>query len=78
MTNISIVTKMSIALVLVALPLDVAYAGPPFATDDPEPTDYGHFEIYLSNISSVGRNAADGDGVVTRWSRTPRAEGASP
>jgi hypothetical protein len=24
-----------------------AFAGPPFATDDPEPTDYQHFEIYF-------------------------------
>jgi len=24
-----------------------ALAGPPFATDDPEPTDYGHWENYL-------------------------------
>ena len=24
-----------------------AVAGPPFATDDPEPTDYHHFEVYL-------------------------------
>jgi hypothetical protein len=24
-----------------------ALAGPPFATDDPEPTDYQHFEIYF-------------------------------
>lgn len=24
-----------------------ALAGPPYATDDPEPTDYRHFEIYL-------------------------------
>jgi len=69
---------MSIALVLAALPLDVAYAGPPFATDDPEPTDCGHLEIYLSNISSVGRNAAGGNRAATHRLRTPRAEGASP
>ena len=23
-----------------------AWAGPPFVTDDPEPTDLGHWEIY--------------------------------
>jgi len=32
-----------IALLLVATP---AMAGPPFVTDDPEPTDQGHWEIY--------------------------------
>ena len=25
-----------------------AFAGPPFTTDDPEPTDYQHYEVYLS------------------------------
>jgi hypothetical protein len=35
------------ALALAAMPLRVAHAGPPFVTDDPEPTDFGHFEIYL-------------------------------
>jgi hypothetical protein len=24
-----------------------ALAGPPFVTDDPEPTELGHFEMYL-------------------------------
>ena len=33
----------TLALVLIAAP---ARAGPPFVTDDPEPTDIGHWEIY--------------------------------
>ena len=28
----------------------VAFAGPPFLTDDPEPVDYHHYEIYLFSI----------------------------
>jgi hypothetical protein len=36
-----------VALALAAAPLTAAHAGPPFVTDDPEPTDYRHFEIYL-------------------------------
>ena len=38
----------------IALP---AKAGPPFVSDDPEPTDYQHYEIYLF---TNGSNATDG------------------
>src|SRR5690348_14235067 len=34
-----------------------AQAGPPYVSDDPEPTDYQHYEIYLF---TTGSNAADG------------------
>jgi len=34
-------------------------AGPPFATDDPEPTEYGHFEIYAySEGTHVSNNTS--------------------
>lgn len=36
----------------------LAVAGPPFATDDPEPTDYKHYEIYL-----FGSGTSTHDGV---------------
>ncbi len=29
-----------------------ALAGPPYLSDDPEPTDYGHFEIYAFGLGS--------------------------
>ena len=35
----------SIAALLLAVPT-VAWAGPPFVTDDPEPTDLHKWEIY--------------------------------
>jgi hypothetical protein len=38
------VTLLGLGLALVANP---ALAGPPYITDDPEPTDTGHFENYL-------------------------------
>lgn len=38
---------------------ELALAGPPYVTDDPEPTDYGHFEIYAF---SAGTNTRDGTG----------------
>src|ERR1700749_4484690 len=36
-----------------------ALAGPPYVTDDPEPTDTGHYEIYLF---ADGTSARDGSG----------------
>lgn len=36
-----------------------ALAGPPFVTDDPAPTDYGHYEIYAF---AQGSEARDGRG----------------
>jgi len=35
-----------------------AQAGPPFVTDDPEPTDDGHFEIYAFAQGSEARDGA--------------------
>jgi hypothetical protein len=35
-----------LTLLFVALSTSCALAGPPFVTDDPEPTDYQHWEIY--------------------------------
>jgi hypothetical protein len=34
-----------------------AAAGPPFLTDDPEPTEAGHWEIYAPLLESSGRGA---------------------
>ena len=35
-----------------------AHAGPPFQTDDPDPVEYRHFEMYAFSLSdSTGRNA---------------------
>ncbi len=36
-----------LALALILLLPMTAEAGPPYVTDDPEPTDLGHFEVYL-------------------------------
>jgi hypothetical protein len=35
-----------LALLFIALTASPVLAGPPFVTDDPEPTDYQHWEIY--------------------------------
>ena len=34
-----------------------AWAGPPFLTDDPEPTDTGHWEIYAPLLEAEGNGA---------------------
>jgi hypothetical protein len=45
------------ALVVLALALPTAaLAGPPFLTDDPEPTDTGHWEIYAPLAEAEGRH----------------------
>lgn len=43
---------------LVAQP---AFAGPPYVSDDPEPTDYRHFEIYTYNSGTNTFNGTDGE-----------------
>jgi hypothetical protein len=43
--------------------LHPAFAGPPFVSDDPEPTSYKHFEIYTFNngkATSSGLSGASG------------------
>ena len=37
--------RLAVLLALLATP-NVAWAGPPYVTDDPQPTDVGHWEIY--------------------------------
>jgi Putative MetA-pathway of phenol degradation len=38
-----------------------AFAGPPYVTDDPEPTDLGHFEIYAFTGGTTARDGAGGE-----------------
>jgi hypothetical protein len=47
-----------VLLLLIALP---AKAGPPYLSDDPEPTDYRHYEIYAFANGDVGRNGSGGE-----------------
>ena len=36
----------------------LALAGPPFITDDPEPVDPGHWEVYAFSAGAVDHQAA--------------------
>src|SRR5882724_11978266 len=38
-----------------------ALAGPPYVSDDPEPTDYKHFEIYTFNNGTRTRDGTGGE-----------------
>jgi len=41
-----------------------AIAGPPYMTDDPETTDYRHFEIYTFSQGTAAQNGIDGEGGI--------------
>ena len=41
-----------------------AMAGPPYMTDDPEPTDYRHFEIYTFSQGTATQDGIDGEGGI--------------
>lgn len=48
---------LAFALLLAA---SAAMAGPPYMTDDPEPTDTGHWEVYAPIVEGEGRGQAWG------------------
>jgi hypothetical protein len=52
-----LVLAWSAVLLALARP---ACAGPPFVSDDPEPTDYRHFEIYLFDTGTTVRGGTSG------------------
>jgi Putative MetA-pathway of phenol degradation len=52
---------LSVVAVCLALPAQPAVAGPPFVSDDPEPTDTGHFEIYVFDDGTRARAGAAGE-----------------
>lgn len=64
---------VSVCLTCIAAPLS---AGPPFLTDDPEPTDTGHWEIYAPLIDSAGRGADFGGsaGVEMNYGAAPNLQ----
>lgn len=53
--------SLTIGLALFAVP---AAAGPPYVTDDPQPTDLGHYEVYFYGAASEVPGAVSGAGGV--------------
>lgn len=65
MPNPSILRATARLLGLSALSISVAaHAGLPFATDDPEPTEPGHLEIYAPVVELEGRGSDYGGAVI--------------
>lgn len=60
------------ALAALMLPA-TAWAGPPFLTDDPEPTEIGHWEIYgpFVEASGTGGSFAGSTGVEINYGAAP-------
>ena len=49
------------AFIMSLLLAQPAFAGPPYVSDDPEPTDYRHFEIYTFNTGTTTQSGTDGE-----------------
>src|ERR1039458_110429 len=43
----AMIRLLAVVVVLLSLPV-IAFAGPPYITDDPEPVEYQHWEVYPS------------------------------
>ena len=52
-----------------------AFAGPPYVADDPEPTDYQHFEIYTFNLGTTTRGGTSGEsGIDFNYGAAPNLQ----
>lgn len=64
-----------IALVLLTALARPALAGPPYVSDDPEPTDYRHFEIYTFSNGTTTRSGTGGaSGVDFNYGAAPNLQ----
>jgi hypothetical protein len=48
----------AISVLFLAAGIGPAAAGPPYQSDDPQPTDLGHFELYTFNKGTFGRSGS--------------------
>ena len=56
-------TRLRVATICVAVCAGPAFAGPPYFTDDPDPTDLGHWEIYAFGAATRSGGHFDGGGL---------------
>jgi hypothetical protein len=56
--------KFAAAIILIVGFTIPSFAGPPYRSDDPEPTDYKHYEIYAFTNGIVTQDGASGAGGV--------------
>src|SRR3569833_1478534 len=52
--------RVALLILLLSMLVRPAAAGPPFVSDDPEPTDYKHFEIYAFNAGTTNLGGTAG------------------
>ena len=66
----------SLLLTLGLMTATPAWAGPPFLTDDPEPTETGHWEIYapLVEVEGNGANFEGAAGVEINYGAAPNVQ----
>jgi hypothetical protein len=65
----------AVAGAMLALLMRPAVAGPPFVSDDPEPTDAGHFEIYTFNNGTNTRAGTSGEsGIDFNYGAAPNLQ----
>jgi hypothetical protein len=62
--TLRVAVLLSLCCVLVLGPVIPTLAGPPYLTDDPEPTDYQHFEIYTFTNGTATRDGTSGEGGI--------------
>lgn len=52
-----VIIRRILIIILIYLCMSVtAFAGPPFRTDDPEPVEYRHWEVYIASLGSFDRD----------------------
>jgi hypothetical protein len=56
--------QLTVAAILLTRFSNPALAGPPYKTDDPEPTDYEHYEIYAFTNGIVAQDGTSGAGGI--------------
>ncbi len=67
-SNAAPAPTIALSLTLLVLCPATAHAGPPFQTDDPDPVDYHHFEMYAFELSDgTGKNAGGTDFFVPAY-----------
>jgi hypothetical protein len=60
---------------ILAIWIQSAFAGPPYVADDPEPTDYQHFEIYTFNLGTTTRGGTSGEsGIDFNYGAAPNLQ----
>jgi hypothetical protein len=71
--------QWTIILVVMAALVRPARAGPPYVSDDPEPTDYRHFEIYTFNSGTTTRDGTGGQsGIDFNYGAAPDLQLTAP